>query len=211
MLGVKYCGITTATARDAVLQAGGLYMGCVFYPPSPRHIAPQQAGALCAPVRGRVQSVAVSVNADDALLDAIMQHMQPDYIQCHGDEPIERLAAIKTRYQCGIIKAFRLRERADLAPITAYADVADMLLYDAKPANATLPGGTGHAFDWQLLNGHHQPRPWLLSGGLRLENITEAALQTGCTLIDISSGIEDAPGVKSVAKILACGALCQTL
>ena len=171
---------------------------------SPRHVSPEQAAALRQIARGRAATVAVTVDADDAMLDAIVATMQPDWLQLHGHETPERVAALKARHGLPVMKAFPVREAADLEAITPYRTIADRLLFDAKaPKGSELPGGNGVSFDWTLLDGLEPGLDYLLSGGLNAANIGAALRQTRAPGIDISSGVESAPGVKDEALIRA--------
>ncbi|MCY6383119.1 phosphoribosylanthranilate isomerase [Hoeflea prorocentri] len=199
---VKICGLKTEEAVDAALKGGAAYIGFIFFPKSPRNITPRDAGLLAERARGRARTVAVTVNADDALLDEIVAGVKPDYLQLHGKESTERVAQIKERFGLPVIKAFAIREAADLAAVRDYVGVADQLLFDAKPPpGAELPGGNGVAFDWSILSGLDGGIDYLLSGGLNAGNISEAIIGTGAPAIDVSSGVEGAPGEKDPGLI----------
>ena len=198
----KICGLSTPDTLDAALSAGASHVGFVLYPSSPRHLAPGKAGALAARVPNDVRRLAVLVDPDDALVDAALA-AGFDTLQLHGTAA-SRVAAIRARTGREIWAALPIKTRADLAAAYAYAGSADRLLYDAKtPPGATLPGGMGLRFDWGLLDGFRHPLPWALSGGLDAGNVGEAIRRTGATLVDVSSGVESAPGVKDVDKIAA--------
>ena len=203
---MKICGLSTPESVDAALQGGASHVGFIFFAKSPRNVTPEQAAPLAAQT-GTAKSVAVSVNADDAFLDDIVATMKPDMLQLHGSESPERLAEVRARYGLPIIKALSIREAADLEKIPAYAECADMLLLDAKPpAGSDLPGGNGVSFDWSLIDGLTGQVPILLSGGIDISNIPEAMALVhdsgnGITGLDLSSGVESAPGVKDIAKI----------
>lgn len=187
---------------SAAIGAGADYLGFVFYPRSPRHVSPQQAGALAEAARGKAKIVAVTVDASDESLNEIITHLRPDALQLHGAEQPARLMEIRARYPgITLIKAISVRERGDPDGAAAYADSADMLLFDAK--GESLPGGMGVAFDWSLLAGRKFPLPWFLSGGLNAENAGEAQRITAAALLDVSSGIESAPGVKDAGRMQA--------
>ncbi len=201
---VKICGLSTAEALDVALDAGADMVGFVFFPPSPRHIAFDTARALGARVKGRAEKVALSVDADDAFLDAVVAALKPDILQLHGKEPPERLRALKTRHGVPLMKAIPVEAKGDLAAIARYADTADRLLFDARaPREATRPGGLGKPFDWHLLENLDPGVPFMLSGGLDPGNVAEALRITRAPGVDVSSGVERAPGEKDPEKILA--------
>jgi phosphoribosylanthranilate isomerase len=199
---VKICGVNDAAGRDAALAGGAAYLGFVFFATSPRNLAPAAASALAGPVRGHAETVAVTVDADDALLTAIASHLAPDWLQLHGKESLARAAAVRRFARKGVIKAVSVAQADDLAGAEVYRGSADMLLLDAKaPADAALPGGNGAAFDWTLLTSWRPPLPWMLSGGLTPENVKAALEMTGAPRADVSSGVEAAPGVKDPIRI----------
>ncbi|PTQ07336.1 phosphoribosylanthranilate isomerase [Sphingomonas oleivorans] len=202
-LTAKICGLSTADTLAAAIKGGASHVGFVFFPKSPRNLHPEQAAALIAGAPDPVMKVGVFVDPDDALLDrAVATGL--DAIQLHGAEPPERVAAIRARHGLELWKAVPVRTRADLAAAASYRGAADRILYDAKtPKGADLPGGMGLRFDWKLLDGFRHPLPWALSGGLDAGNVAEAAGITGARLVDVSSGVENAPGVKDVDKIAA--------
>jgi phosphoribosylanthranilate isomerase len=201
---VKICGLSTAAALDAALDAGADLVGFVFFPPSPRNVAPAAARELGERVRGRAGKVALTVDANDALFDAIMEQLAPDILQLHGRETPERVTAIKRRYGVPIMKAIAVATQADLAAVAQYAGSADRFLFDARaPHGATRPGGLGRPFDWRLLDAVAAGPDYLLSGGLHAGNVAEALAATGAPGVDVSSGVERAPGVKDPAKIAA--------
>ncbi len=195
---IKICGLTTPEAVEA--SAGADFIGFVFFPASPRNIAPSVAAALAR--QSSLPSVAVTVDADDATLDAIFKEFRPDYIQLHGKESPDRIAAIQAEYAVKIIKAVRVTDEADITQARLYEPIADMLMFDAGGASS-LPGGNGVGFDWSLLKGKTFSRPWFLSGGLNATTIEEALRVSGATMVDVSSGVESAPGVKDPARIRA--------
>lgn len=204
MADVKICGVTDDAALDAALRGGARFVGLVFFPKSPRNLSFDRAAALTARARGRIETVAVTVNADDAFLAALAQAVRPDFLQLHGSESPVRAAAARPFAQKGVIKALSVATAADLAAAAVYAPVSDWLLFDAKaPPGAVLPGGNGAAFDWTVLQGFKSPRPWLLSGGLDPDNIGRAMAAANAPAADVSSGVESAPGVKDPSKILA--------
>jgi len=203
-LTVKICGLSTAETLDVALDAGADAVGFVFFPPSPRHLAYDTARALGARVKGRAEKVALSVDADDATLDAAVEALRPDALQLHGTEPPARVLALKRRFGLPVMKAIPVEARADLAAIEAYAGVADRLLFDARaPREATRPGGRGKSFDWRLLENLDPGVPFMLSGGLDAGNVAEALRVTRARGVDVSSGVERAPGEKDPDKIRA--------
>lgn len=198
----KICGLSTPATLDAALAGDARHVGLVFFPPSPRNLGPDAARGLLARVPAHVGKVGVFVDPDDALVDAAIA-AGIDTLQLHKTAP-ERAAALGRRTRLPVWAAVAVKVRADLAASAAYAGAADRILYDAKtPDSAALPGGMGLRFDWTLLQGHAHPLPWALSGGLTPENVAEAIRVTAAPLVDISSGVESAPGVKDVAKIAA--------
>ena len=201
---IKICGLMTPDALDVALDAGADYVGFVFFPPSPRHLGFEAARTLGARVRGRAQKVALSVDADDDWLAASIEALKPDMLQLHGAETPERVAAVRTRFGLPVMKAMPIETRSDLSPIRLYADVADRLIFDARaPREATRPGGLGKSFDWQLLAGIDPGVPFMLSGGLDAGNVAEALRITQAPAVDVSSGVERAPGEKDPDKIRA--------
>ncbi|MBU6207543.1 MAG: phosphoribosylanthranilate isomerase [Alphaproteobacteria bacterium] len=203
-IAVKICGITTAGALDAALEGGATHIGLVFFPPSPRYIAPDDAVALAARIAGRAKIVGLFVNPADAVLRQVLAKVPLDIIQLHGEEAPARASDIKSQTGLPIWKAVPVRKRIDLAVAEQYLSIAERILYDAKaPPGAALPGGNGMRFDWEVLRGHRHSMPWILSGGLDAGNIAEAVRVTGAIMLDVSSGVETAPGVKDVDKIKA--------
>jgi phosphoribosylanthranilate isomerase len=201
---VKICGLATFDALDAALEGGADMAGFVFFPPSPRHLTFEAARALGARVRGRAQKVALTVDADDALLEGIVEALQPDVLQLHGHEPPARVVALKRRFGLPVMKAIAVAAEQDLAAVADYADVADRLLFDARaPREATRPGGLGNAFDWRLLQDVRRGLPFVLSGGLDAANVADALRITRAPGVDVSSGVERVPGEKDPEKIRA--------
>jgi phosphoribosylanthranilate isomerase len=201
---VKICGLSTADALDVAIEAGADMVGFVFFAPSPRHLAFDVARTLGRRVRGRAQKVALTVDADDALLDAVVEALQPDLLQLHGKETPARIAALRRRFGKPVMKAIAVEAKGDLAAVAAYAKVADRLLFDARaPREATRPGGLGKPFDWTLLENLHPGLPFMLSGGLDAGNVGEALRITRAPAVDVSSGVERAPGEKDPEKIRA--------
>jgi phosphoribosylanthranilate isomerase len=201
---IKICGLKTPEAVAAALDAGASHVGFIFFPKSPRFIAPVEAGKLREAARGKAIAVAVTVDADDAFLDEIRSAMEPDAFQLHGSETSERVAAVKARYRRPVVKALSVRDAADLAAVHSYAGIADRLLLDAKPPRGSeLPGGNGVAFDWNVLAALPAGTDYFLSGGLNAGNVADALRIARPPAIDVSSGVESAPGVKDVAMIEA--------
>ena len=201
---VKICGLSTADALDAALDAGADMVGFVFFAPSPRHLAFDTARLLARRVRGRAQKVALTVDADDAFIEAVVEALRPDMLQLHGREPPARLAAHRRRFGLPLMKAIPVEMKTDLAVAAAYGAVADRLLFDARPPReATRPGGLGKTFDWHLLDDIDRGMPFMLSGGLDAGNVGEALRVTGAPAVDVSSGVERTPGEKDLDKIRA--------
>lgn len=204
MTRAKICGLTTPETLDAALNGGAAFVGAVIFPKSPRHIAPLHAATLFERARGRAKVVAVTVDADDALLTEIALILKPDLIQLHGSETPERATQARTLTGAGIIRALPVRTAADIDAAGVWAPVVDHLMFDAKPPEGSaLPGGVGATFDWTLLTGRSFDRPWFLAGGLDPDNVADAARTSGAPLVDVSSGVESAPGVKDPARIAA--------
>lgn len=201
---IKICGLRTPDAVDVSLHAGADMVGFVFFPPSPRHIDLATARLLGARVRGRARKVALSVDADDELLAACIEALEPDMLQLHGTESPKRVLAVKARFQLPVMKAIAVETRDDLESVAEYAEVADQLLFDARaPHDATRPGGLGTPFDWRLLKNLDPRVPFMLSGGLNPDNVAEAIKITHARGVDVSSGVERAPGDKDPDLIRA--------
>ena len=203
---VKICGVNTPEALAAAVEGGAEYVGLNFYPPSPRSVTPDRAAALAAQAPQRLCKVGLAVDLDDAALAAILAAVPLDLLQLHGQESPARVAEIKERFGLPVMKAVKIAGAEDVAAAEAYFRVADRLLFDAKPPKemtGALPGGNALAFDWQLLAGKTWPIPWMLSGGLDPENVAEAARISGARAVDVSSGVEDRPGLKNPDKIRA--------
>jgi phosphoribosylanthranilate isomerase len=201
---VKICGLKTVEALDSALEAGADMVGFVFYPLSPRNVGLDAARALGARVRGRARKVALTVDASDEQLAAIVEALAPDMLQLHGQESPERVVVVRTRFRLPVMKALPIAERADLSPIRLYDKLADRLLFDARPPRgATRPGGLGRTFDWQLLANLRIGVPFVLSGGLDAANVAEAMRITHARGVDVSSGVERSPGHKDPDKIRA--------
>lgn len=208
---VKICGLSTPQTLDATIAAGADLAGFVFFAKSPRHIDLDTARALGEQAAGRIQKVALTVDADDAALAEIVAALRPDMLQLHGHESPERASAVKARFGLPVIKAIGVASAADVAAARSYDGVADWLLFDAKPApDATVPGGAGVVFDWDLLRNITAAK-WMLSGGLDPENVAAALRQTQASAVDVSSGVESARGVKDAGKIAAFVAAVRAL
>jgi phosphoribosylanthranilate isomerase len=206
MAEAKICGITDARALDAALDGGARFVGFVVYPKSPRHVGRDKLATLAERARGRAEIVVVTVDADDELLTGVAEIARPDWIQMHGSEGPGRVSNAARYAGRGVIKALGVAKSEDLAQAAAYEAVADMLMFDAKPPPGGLPGGNALAFDWSILAGRRFGRPWLLSGGLTPGNVAEAITASGAGLVDVSSGVEAAPGLKDpglIAQFLA--------
>jgi phosphoribosylanthranilate isomerase len=201
---VKICGIRDPATAEAAAAAGAAYVGLNFYPPSPRAITPRQAAHIKASLPETVQAVGLFVDPDDALLDAVLGVADLDIIQLHGAETPERVAEISQNYGLPVAKAVPIAGPGDLDTARAYEEVAAMLLFDAKPPRGAMrPGGNGLTFEWHLLAGRLWKKPWMLSGGLTVQNVGEAIRLTGARIVDVSSGVEDATGIKNIEKIEA--------
>jgi phosphoribosylanthranilate isomerase len=194
---VKICGLKTAPAMTAALDARADFVGLVFFEKSPRHLTVATAAALAAQARGRARIVALTVDPDDALVDMVVRRVRPDMIQLHGNETPERCVELRRRHGVAIMKAVAVETAADVARAGAYRDAADLILFDAKsPRGAALPGGNGIPFDWRALEAVPDGVAWMLSGGLSPRNVGEAIRLTGARRVDVSSGVERAPGEK---------------
>ena len=199
----KICGIKTPEALNAAIEGGARMVGFVFFPPSPRHVSIDTAKELALMLPTGVRCVALFVDPTDEQLEAVLGHVQIDMIQLHGDESPKRVSEIKSKYAMPILKAFPVREAADIDRCADYADAADWFLFDAKPVDADLPGGTGQRFDWGLLDGKSFDKPWMLSGGLTPDNVGDALSVLSPKAVDVSSGVERERGVKDEGKIRA--------
>ncbi|MBS0267544.1 MAG: phosphoribosylanthranilate isomerase [Proteobacteria bacterium] len=198
----KICGITTTEALDAAISGGADYIGLVFFPKSPRHLDIAKAKGLAERARGKARIVALTVDADDAALREIVEEVAPDILQLHGNEAPSRVASIKKQFGREVIKAIAVATADDAAQARGYADVADLILFDAKaPPGAPLPGGNGRAFDWHALDGVAETLPFMLSGGLGPDNVADAIALTHPLAVDVSSGVESAPGIKDPEQI----------
>ena len=202
-LHVKICGVKSPEAIASAAAGGARAIGLVFYPPSPRFLGIDLAAQLARAAPTGLRVIGLFVDADDDTLATVITQVPLDLVQLHGRESPERIADIRSEYGLPIVKAIRVAEVADLDPVPAYEDVADWLLFDAKPpANvATLPGGNGLSFDWSILAGRRWSLPWMLSGGLTAGNLKEAVQVSGAHAVDVSSGVEERPGVKDPGLI----------
>jgi phosphoribosylanthranilate isomerase len=201
---VKICGLSTRETLDVALDAGADMVGFVFFPPSPRHLSLETARELGRQVKGRAKKVALTVDADDAMLAGIVEALQPDILQLHGKETAARLGDIKQKFGLQLMKVIAVETASDLAALPGYAAVADSILFDAHaPREATRPGGLGAVFDWHVLEHLDLRLPFMVSGGLNAENVAEAVRVTRAGGVDVSSGVERAPGVKDPEMIRA--------
>ncbi len=210
----KICGINSADAMTAALDGGADFVGLVFYPPSPRYVGADEAAALSAPVPAGVAKVGLFVDADDATLAQVLARVKLDLLQLHGRETPERVREIGSRTGLAVMKAIKIAAAEDVEGAEAYVGIADRLLFDARaPAEMTaaLPGGNALIFDWRLLAGRRWGCPWMLSGGLDADNLAAAVRISGARAVDVSSGVETAPGVKSAARIAAFLACAKAL
>ncbi|XSG83076.1 MAG: phosphoribosylanthranilate isomerase [Methyloligella sp. ZOD6] len=199
---IKICGVRTRTIAEAAIEAGADYLGLVFFPPSSRNLSFDEGAALVKAIDERVPAVAVLVDPDDELIDRIVTTVKPDYLQLHGSESPERVAAIKVRSKRPVIKAVPVARAEDVEQAGSYVEIADIILFDAKPPRGSkVPGGHGEAFDWSLLSEPDVPRPFGVSGGLDAGNVLEAIAVTSPDLVDVSSGVESAPGVKEAELV----------
>lgn len=201
---VKICGLTDPADIPAAILAGAAYLGFVFFPKSPRHLDLESASAMATSVPEGIAKVALTVDADNATLDALTEAVPLDFLQLHGAESPARVAEVKARYGLPVMKAVGISGPEDLPQIDFYAKVADQILVDAKPPKgADRPGGNALAFDWSLIAGRRWPVPWMLAGGLTPDNVADAIRLTGARQVDVSSGVESAPGVKDADLIRA--------
>jgi phosphoribosylanthranilate isomerase len=200
---VKICGINSPEAAKVAAAAGADLVGFVFYERSPRNVTPEQAAEIAKVLPKHIRKVALLVDADDATIARILEHVGIDMLQLHGSEQPERVAEIKARFKLPVMKAIKLSEKADLYEAKLYPQ-ADRLLFDAKPPKemkGALPGGNALSFDWRLLGSFSSPQPWMLSGGLTPENVAEALRISGAVAVDVSSGVEDRPGHKDPERV----------
>jgi phosphoribosylanthranilate isomerase len=205
-LQAKICGINSRAAVEAAVAGGAHFVGFVFYPPSPRAVDPAAAAMLCRTLPSTTVPVGLFVDAVDVGIAEILDVVPLRMLQLHGKEDPERVREIRERFALPVMKAIKVSEAVDLAAANAFVGVADRLLFDSKPPprmTGALPGGNALAFDWPILSGRSWPLPWMLSGGLTADNLAEAVRITGARMVDVSSGVEDRPGMKSPAKIAA--------
>lgn len=199
---VKICGLSRPADVTACANAGAAYVGFVFFAKSPRNVSLEVAKALAVDVPAGIAKVALTVNADDAMLDGLLDTVPLDMLQLHGSESPERVAEVRARYGLPVMKAVGIADESDLASLADYGSVADQILVDAKPPkSAELPGGNGLSFDWRLIAGRRWSVPWMLAGGLTPTNVAEAIRLTGASQVDVSSGVESAPGTKDADLI----------
>ncbi len=205
MIQAKICGVNSPAAALAAVAGGATFIGLVFYPPSPRSLSAQAAAELASLVPERVGRVGLFVDPEDGELEAILSHVPLTMLQLHGREHPERLAQIKRRFALPVMKAIGVAHPADLEDAAPYLETADWLLFDAKPPREpdALPGGNARPFDWRILAGRSWPIPWMLSGGLTAARLAQAVRITGASVVDVSSGVEDRPGVKNPDRIRA--------
>ena len=204
MTSAKICGLTTPETLDVALAGGAAFVGAVVFPNSPRHIQPLHGATLFDRARGRAKIVAVTVDADDALLTEIALILKPDLVQLHGHETPERAERVRMLTGAGIIKVLPIRTAEDFAEAGTWEPLVDHLMFDARPPEGShLPGGVGSRFDWALLADRAFRRPWFVAGGLTPDNVAQAIRVSGAPLVDVSSGVESAPGVKDAALITA--------
>jgi phosphoribosylanthranilate isomerase len=207
---IKICGISDPNALDAAIRGRAAHAGFVFFPPSPRNIAPADAAALSDRAEGRINRVGLFVDADDAAIGEAVAAARLDTLQLHGQESPERAAQLRARFGLPVWKALSIASAEDVAHANAYVGAIDMVLFDAKTPKGTLPGGMGLSFDWNLIAGWKGPLAWGLAGGLTPDNVAQAAQLTGAPLVDTSSGVESAPGVKDIDRIAAFCAAART-
>jgi phosphoribosylanthranilate isomerase len=210
---VKICGLSAEEAVSAAVAGGAGYLGFVFYPPSPRAVTPGEAARLCAAVPSGVARVGLFVDAGDAVIEAALALAPLDILQFHGSEPPERVGEVRLRFGLPVMKAVAIARPQDVLGAARYEDIADLLLFDAKPPRRpdALPGGNGLAFDWGLIADRSWRRPWMLSGGLTAELLPEAVRISGATAVDVSSGVESRSGIKDLGKIRAFLAAARAL
>ena len=201
-MNVKICGVKTTEVAQAVVDSGATHIGFIFFPKSPRNITPAKAAEIANSIKGKIKTVIVTVDAADELLNEITSLFKPDYIQLHGSETPERVQEIKNRYGIATIKVISVKTAEDLQQAASYKDIADHIMFDAKPnADSKLPGGNAISFDWNILSDFKPGYEYILSGGLTPDNVQEALKITGTSFVDISSGVESSPGNKDISKI----------
>lgn len=203
---VKICGLSTPETMAAAVEAGADFVGVIFFPPSPRAVTPALAGELLKPVGARAIKVGLLVDAEDALIEEALRSAPLDLLQLHGNESVERVAAIRAGFGVPVMKVIKIRGAEDVARVEDFLEVSDRILFDAAPPadmDNPLPGGNAVSFDWTYLKGKSWPKPWMLAGGLTVENLSRAVELSGASALDVSSGVEDRPGVKNPDKIRA--------
>lgn len=213
-LEVKICGVTTPEAAAAVSKAGARLVGLNFYAKSQRAVTPEQGARVAEALAPGIVKVGLFVDPDDAEVEAAMKALPLDMLQLHGEETPERVAALKARFERPVMKVLKIARKQDLDQVKAYAGVADRFLFDARPPKDrkdALPGGNAVAFDWRILAGQRFPKPWMLAGGLKPENLRQAVEISGATAVDTASGVESAPGVKDPERIRAFMELARSL
>ena len=212
-IAAKICGLSSEAAVAAAIEGGAAYLGFVFYPPSPRAVSAARAAALCAAMPPGVRLVGVFVDAEDAAIEAVLAAAPIDILQFHGHESPDRVAEAKARFRRPVMKAIAVAASEDVLAASRYEEIADLLLFDAKPPRRidALPGGNGLVFDWQLIAGHRWRLPWMLSGGLTAALLPEAVRISGASAVDVSSGVERRRGDKDPAKIRAFLAVARAL
>jgi phosphoribosylanthranilate isomerase len=214
MVAAKICGLKTPETVQAAVEGGADFVGFNFFTRTPRYVEPERAGALARSMPAGIVKTGLFVDDDDARIGAILAAVPLDLLQLHGSETPERIAAIKARFDLPVMKVIKVRAAADIARARDYEGVADRLLFDAQPPATmknAMPGGNAVSFDWTLLQGFRSPLPWMLSGGLTVENLAEAVRRTGAPAVDVSSGVEDRPGDKNINKIKAFLELSRSL
>lgn len=199
----KICGINDAASMRAAVKGGASHVGLVFYPPSPRSLTRPQAQRLATLVPHTVKRVGLLVDPNDMQIDAVLSAIPLDMLQLHGSESPGRVKSIRDRFGIPLMKALKIGGKADVEIAAAYVGIADALLFDAKAPGGGMPGGNAVAFDWSLLDGRDFPMPWMIAGGIDISNVALAVARSGAKIVDVSSGVEDAPGKKSPEKITA--------
>ncbi|XUU60229.1 phosphoribosylanthranilate isomerase [Erythrobacter sp. HA6-11] len=198
---IKICGLITPETIAASIDAGATHIGLNFYPPSPRFVSEDAAAQIVSNIGNEISKVGVFVDATDEFIEQNLESASLDILQLHGKETPERVREVKAKFGLPVWKVLSIESAEDVAKATDYADVADFLLFDTKTPKGALPGGMGMGFDWGLLKAYDGTLPWGLAGGLTPENVAEAIRQTGTSLVDTSSGVETAPGIKDVDLI----------
>jgi phosphoribosylanthranilate isomerase len=211
---VKICGLSTPETLSAAVGAGADFVGVVFFPPSPRSVTPEQAGTLLADVGQKTVKVGLFVDADDVLIQKVLAAAPLDLLQLHGGESVERVADIRARFDVPVMKVIKIRGAEDVSRVDEFVEVSDRIMFDAAPPadmENPLPGGNAVSFDWTCLKGRSWAKPWMLAGGLTADNLIRAVELSGATALDVSSGVEDRPGIKNPDKIRAFIARAKSL